>query len=85
MGRTKTFDTAEVVRAARGVFWTRGLDAGRPDLDPVAREYLANACTGLVIAAFTLVRVDPGQAARSLDAALRLIEPTELVPPPETC
>lgn len=53
----------------------RGLDARRSDLEPAARSGLADACTGLVVAAFTLVRVDPEQAARSLDAALRLIDP----------
>ena len=34
MGRTQAFDTDEVVRAARGVFWTRGYEAAAlPDLE----------------------------------------------------
>ncbi|HOZ57111.1 MAG TPA: helix-turn-helix domain-containing protein, partial [Nakamurella multipartita] len=33
MGRTKTFDPGEVVRAARAVFWTRGFEsASLPEL-----------------------------------------------------
>jgi AcrR family transcriptional regulator len=51
----------------------RGVDARRPDLDPAARSCLADACTGQVVAAFTLVRVDAAQAARCLDAALTLV------------
>lgn len=44
---------------------------------PAAREgessVLADACTGLVVAAFSLVRVAPEAAVQSLDAALGLI------------
>jgi TetR/AcrR family transcriptional repressor of nem operon len=58
------------LRAAIG----RGVDASRPDLDPASRGTLAQACTGLVIAAFSLVRVDPAQSGRCLDAALALLD-----------
>ncbi len=59
------------LRAAIG----RGVDAARPELDPAARACLADACTGQVVAAFTLIRVDAEQAARCLDAALTLVDP----------
>jgi len=52
----------------------RGVDASLPDLDAAARTALVDACAGLVVAAFDLVRVDPAQSARSLDAAIALID-----------
>lgn len=52
----------------------RGVAARLPELDEAARETLADACTGLVVAAFDLVRVDPAQSARSLDAAIALLD-----------
>ncbi|GAB3168699.1 hypothetical protein GCM10027059_32000 [Myceligenerans halotolerans] len=52
----------------------RGVDArlpGAPDRD---RARLADTVTGLVVAAFALVRIAPAEAARSLTTADELIE-----------
>lgn len=64
-------DYCAELRAAIG----RGVDACRPELSAAARDTLAQTCTGLVIAALSLVRVDPAQSGRCLDAALALIDP----------
>ncbi|MCH7230674.1 TetR/AcrR family transcriptional regulator [Glycomyces sp. L485] len=50
-----------------------GLRAHLPDLPDDRRDRLADACTGLVVSAFALTRVDNAGALRSLDAALDLI------------
>lgn len=52
---------------------TAGLRAHLPELPTDRRERLADTCTGLVVSAFTLTRVDNAGALRSLDAALDLI------------
>lgn len=57
------------LRAALG----NGVRARLPQLTEAEQDTLADACTGLVVAAFALVRVDPGQAAGSLDTARALI------------
>ncbi|WP_211223245.1 TetR/AcrR family transcriptional regulator [Propionicicella superfundia] len=59
----------EELRVAIG----RGVAALRPDLPRAESEVLADACTGLVVAAFALVRVAPGQASRSLATARGLL------------
>lgn len=57
------------LRAALG----NGVRARLPRLTGTEQDTLADACTGLVVAAFALVRVDPAQAAGSLDTARALI------------
>lgn len=57
------------LRAALG----NGVRARRPQLTDTEQDTLADACTGLVVAAFALVRVDPAQAAASLDTARALL------------
>jgi AcrR family transcriptional regulator len=57
------------LRAALG----NGVRARLPDGETAACETLADACAGLVVAAFAVVRVDPRQAARFLDAACSLV------------
>lgn len=55
----------------------RGVRARLPQLSGAEQDTLANACTGLVVAAFALVRVDPAQAAGALDTARALIAARE--------
>ncbi len=50
-----------------------GVRARLPRLAVTDQETLADACAGLVIAAFTLVRISPDDAARSIDSALALV------------
>lgn len=57
------------LRAALG----NGVRARLPRLTEPEHSTLADACTGLVLAAFALVRVDPAQAASSLDTARALL------------
>ncbi|MDN6799418.1 MAG: TetR/AcrR family transcriptional regulator [Propionibacterium sp.] len=52
---------------------TAGVRARLPELPAAKQEVLAEACTSHVIAAFTLVRLSPEDAARALDAARDLI------------
>lgn len=52
---------------------TRGIEARGPQ-PGVDIGQLADAVTGLVVASFALARVDPSQSARTLEAALLLIE-----------
>ncbi|GAA4760337.1 TetR/AcrR family transcriptional regulator [Citricoccus nitrophenolicus] len=52
---------------------SRGISALRPALSPGERDRLGDAVTGLVMAAFTLARIDPAQASGTLTAALHLI------------
>lgn len=58
------------LRAALG----NGIAAQLPHLGRRELNRLAGACTGLVITAFALVRVDPDAAVGSLDTALALID-----------
>ncbi len=51
----------------------RGVDARHPGLPAAERDRLAETCTGLVVAALLIVRVDPAAAVRSLDTALDLL------------
>lgn len=57
------------LRAAIG----NGVRAALPDRVPAAQDTLADACTGLVVAAFALVRVAPAEAVRALDTAGALL------------
>lgn len=57
------------LRAAIG----RGLDARLPETSDQERAHLADVVTGLVVAAFAVVRVAPGAAAGSLATAGELI------------
>jgi TetR/AcrR family transcriptional regulator, transcriptional repressor for nem operon len=50
-----------------------GVCARVPELGSVEQSLLAEACTGLVVSAFTLVRVAPQEAARCLDVAWALV------------
>ena len=52
---------------------SRGVAAARPDLDDGAASTLATACTAHVVAAMTLVRLDPEGALALLDNALALL------------
>lgn len=60
------------LRAAIG----NGVRAALPDRAPAEQDTLADACTGLVVAAFVLVRVAPAEAARALDTATALLART---------
>lgn len=51
----------------------RGVDARMPEADAAERRRIADACTGLVVAAFALVRIDQAQAAAAIDTALELV------------
>lgn len=51
----------------------RGVDALRPDAPSADRARLAETCTGLVVAALLVVRVDRSAALRSLETALHLV------------
>lgn len=67
---------AEVVRAYRdelGAAIGRGVRGAHPSLDEAAAHRLAAACTAHVIAAMTLVRVDPDDAVALLDNARDLL------------
>ena len=57
------------LRAALG----RGIAAHLPRLDQSAADRLADACTGQVVAAFALARIDAGSAGAAVDTALALI------------
>ncbi|WP_424937733.1 MULTISPECIES: TetR/AcrR family transcriptional regulator [Bacteria] len=52
----------------------RGVRARHPELDGSRASRRAEAMTGLVIAAFSLARVDAAQSARSIDTALDLLD-----------
>lgn len=60
-------------RAELRVALGNGVSARLPRLPESEQGTLADACTGLVVAAFALVRVDPAQAAASLDTARALL------------
>lgn len=57
------------LRAAFG----RGVAARRPDLDGTEVAVLADACTGLVVSAFALARVDAAGAADAVGTAIALV------------
>lgn len=57
------------LRAAIG----NGVRARLPRLPAAEQATLADACTGLVVAAFVLVRVVPDEAVRALDTARTLL------------
>lgn len=58
------------LRAAIG----RGIDARLPELDRAAADRLADACTGQVVAALALARIDAASASAAIDTALALID-----------
>ncbi|GAA3670585.1 TetR/AcrR family transcriptional regulator [Microbacterium marinilacus] len=51
----------------------RGVEARLPHLRAAELDVLADACTGLVVSAFALVRVAPEAAAGALDTARALV------------
>ena len=53
---------------------TAGIGAHLPGLGPAERDNRATVVTALVLAAMTLVRIDPAQAGATLDAAIELLE-----------
>ncbi len=53
--------------------FARGVRAALPELAGTEVATLADACTGLVVSAFALVRVAPDAAASAIDAALALL------------
>lgn len=75
-------DVVEGYAAELRAAMAAGVDAHRPDLPADDRRTLADACAGLVISAFTLVRVDPAEAARALDTARALLAVPARVDPP---
>ena len=52
---------------------SRGVAAARPDLDDGPATTLATSCTAHVVAAMTLVRLDPEGALALLDNVLALL------------
>lgn len=58
------------LRAAIG----HGVEASLPGRDRGEQDRLAEVCTGLVVAAFALARVEPTAAAAQLDAALASLD-----------
>ncbi|MBL0886943.1 TetR/AcrR family transcriptional regulator [Myceligenerans indicum] len=54
--------------------FARGVDARLPAVPGQDRDRLTDVVTGLVVAAFALVRIAPAEAARSLRAAEELVE-----------
>ncbi|MEG2579016.1 MAG: TetR/AcrR family transcriptional regulator [Glutamicibacter sp.] len=52
----------------------RGLHALRPDLSVERHALLSDTITGLVVAAFALVRISPSEAVRLLQCAENLLE-----------
>lgn len=63
-------------RAELRAAFARGVAARRPELGEDGRNVLADACTGLVVSAFTLVRVDAAGAGDALRTAIALVEGT---------
>ncbi len=53
---------------------SRGVDAAVPAASAVGRTRLAGAVTGLVVAAFALVRTSPREAIRGLETAAALVD-----------
>lgn len=53
--------------------FNRGIHASRSGLDPIVQQRLASTVTGLVIAAFALVRIAPAQARTLLQDAKTLV------------
>lgn len=53
--------------------FARGIRAALPELAGTEVDTLADACTGLVVSAFALVRVAPDAAASAIDATLALL------------
>lgn len=60
-------------RAELRAAFARGVEARRPDLGPADRATVADACTGLVVSAFALVRVDAAGAAQATRTARALV------------
>ena len=53
----------------------RGVNAALPELEPLEAQRRVDAIAGLIISAFTLVRLHPESAIQTLDTARALIEP----------
>jgi AcrR family transcriptional regulator len=69
-------EVASVIRSYRNELHnalSAGLGAAHPELSPSRHLLLADTITGLVIAAFTLVRIAPAEAIRLLVCAEKLI------------
>lgn len=74
IGRDET--VAQVIAGYRSELrsaFARGVAARRPDLAGAELGTLADACTGLVVSAFALVRVDPEGAADAVRTAVSLV------------
>lgn len=74
IGRDET--VAQVIAGYRSELrsaFLRGAEARRPELTAAELGTLADACTGLVVSAFALVRVDPAGAADAVQTALALV------------
>lgn len=65
--------TIDVYAAELRAALTAGVAAALPHLPAPDQATLAEACTGLVVASLALVRVNPTEAVRSLDAARTLV------------
>jgi TetR/AcrR family transcriptional repressor of nem operon len=66
----------EVVRDYRAELhaaMARGVAAHAPGLPPERVDRLATLCTATVVSAMVLARVDPAEAARTVDAAIALL------------
>ena len=64
-------------RAEMGAAIAAGVDAHLSDTPALERDRIAEACAGLVIAAFALVRVDPARAAQAISTARDLVTAAE--------
>ena len=61
-------------RAELRAAFVRGVTAAQRSLPEPERDALADTVTALVVASFALARVDPGQAAQTLDTAVALVD-----------
>lgn len=57
--------------------FARGIEARQPTLADAEKKALSQAVTGMLISAFAIARIDPAQAASSVDIALRLLVSSE--------
>lgn len=63
----------QAYRAELHAAMARGVAAHAPALPPEGVDRLATLCTAAVFSAMVLARVDPAEAARTVDAALALV------------
>lgn len=70
-------EVADVVLGYRRELHTamlRGVTAHGPHLSAAERDQLARVCTAVVVSSMVLARVDTDEAARTIDAALELVQ-----------